>query len=222
MPVIVSVLASGWSVKGLDLARLPGHVIGVNDAGILSPRIDQIVSMDRLWTENRWERMSNLQRVAWIRFAALKNIKYHPWWLKPFWNSHKLTTPSDNYDVLNGTHSGMCALNLAYLQRPDIIFMFGFDHCRSPRGDPYWHEPYPWANPKGGTGEDRYQEWSRQYEPLANACAQRGIKVYNASPVSRIDTFQRANPRDVLERYGERDNADPALLRQPVHVAPSG
>jgi hypothetical protein len=211
--MIVSVLGSGWSVKGLDLNKLPGFVIGANDSGLLAPRVDAIVSMDRLWTENRWQSLSNLQRVTWIRFSALANIRGEYWWLRPFFNSHKHTTPSEHYDVLNGTNSGMCALNLAYLQRPDIILMFGFDHCRGPNGEPYWHKPYGWAKANGGTGDGRYQEWSKQYEPLAEACAHRGIKVFNCSMVSTIEAFPRVDPNDAMERFHEGNNPVSSVLR---------
>lgn len=212
MSMIISVLGSGWSAKGLDFAKLPGTVIGVNDAGILAPKVDLIVSMDRLWTEARWAEMCALERIAWIRFSALANIKTNPWWLKPFFNSHTRTVPSEHFDVLNGTNSGMCALNLAYLQRPEMILLFGFDHCRGPNGEVYWHPPYPWR-PNGGTSDGRYAEWSKEYEPLAKACRERGIEVLNASPASKIEAFRKVDPQDAMEAFGARNYADPSVLR---------
>lgn len=201
MPSIVSVLGAGWSVRGLDLSKLPGLVIGVNDTGIIAPKVDAIVSMDRLWTENRWNDLKLLKIPTWIRLAALKNIKENPTWLNPFFNSHVLTTPSENWDVLNGTNSGMCAINLAYLWQPEIIILFGFDHCRNKEGRAYWFgEGYPWARTGGGTGNGRYEEWAKQYEVIAEACRNRGIKVFNASPSSAIGSFHKVNPADVLER----------------------
>lgn len=78
--MIVSIIAGGWSLKGLQLHNAPGHVIGVNEAGVLLD-VDQIVSMDRLWTEHRWEKLRRLGKQTWLRRNCLLNISERPSWL---------------------------------------------------------------------------------------------------------------------------------------------
>jgi hypothetical protein len=194
----ISVLAGGWSVKGLDLTRLPGMVIGVNDAGVRAPRVDAVVTMDRLWLEWRWPDLCRTQTPTWARPAALKHIHDRPPWLTVFecdWQSAEM---SDEPGRLNGTNSGGCALNRAYQLRPRRVVLFGFDMGRSPQGESYWYPNYPWK-PTGGAGS-KYAQWSRQFEPAAKAFRAAGIEVLNASPVSRIPAFRKVAPGDVLEK----------------------
>jgi hypothetical protein len=196
----ISVLAGGWSVKGLDLSRLPGTVIGVNDS-VVHARCHVAVSMDRLWTENRWANLQALKRIAYIRTAAIKNIGARPGWLRLFDCDHTLAELSDVDGVLNGTNSGLCALNLAYQmsRRGGRIYLFGFDMCRGPKGECYWYgEGYPWAKAGGGTGNTRYAEWAAQFDRAAEQCKASGIEVLNASKVSKITAFKKVDPREIL------------------------
>lgn len=195
----ISILAGGWSVKGLDLSRLPGTVIGVNDS-VVHARCHIGVSMDRLWLENRWANLQALKRIAHIRTAAMKNIAARPGWLRLFECDHTLAELSDKDGVLNGTNSGLCALNLAYQMKPQRIILFGFDMCRSPKGDAYWYPNYHWSKPQGGTGNKRYEEWAGQFARAAEQCKAAGIEVLNASKPSRITAFQKIDPREILTR----------------------
>lgn len=195
--MIVSVLAGGWSVRGLDLARLPGIVIAVNDAGVRAPRVDHIVSMDRLWTEHRWAELGRLRRPTWLRRACLPNIPDRPDWLRRYECDWQSTTLSTDAGVLNGTNSGLVALNLAFQMLPSRVVLFGFDMGRSPKGEPYWYPPYPWR-PNGGTSNGRYAEWARQFDPAALAFKGAGVEVLNASPASRIPAFPKVQPEKVL------------------------
>lgn len=193
----ISVLAGGWSVRGLDLARLPGLVIAVNDAGVRAPRVDHIVSMDRLWTEHRWPELGRLQRPTWLRRACLPNIAERPAWLRHYECDWQSTTLSPTLGVLNGTNSGLVALNLAYQMAAERVVLFGFDMGRSPKGEPYWYPPYPWR-PTGGTSNGRYAEWAQQFAPAAQAFQAAGVEVLNASPASRIPAFPKVKPEKVL------------------------
>lgn len=197
MNKIVSVLAGGWSVRGLPLDSLPGYVIGVNESGVLSPRVDAVVTMDRLWLESRWDTLCKLKRPTWARPAALLNIKERPIWLTVFKCDYNTSEFSETEDTLNGTNSGGCALNLAYQMKPKKVILFGFDMCRSPNNDVYWHAPHPWR-PEGGTSETKYSVWAREFDIPAKMFKAAGIDVWNASPVSRIKAFPKINPMKVM------------------------
>ena len=188
-PDTVSVLAGGYSVTGVDLTRLPGLVIAVNDSAIFAPRVDITLSMDRLWTEFRWPALRDRRGIAYIRRSALKNCPGKWPWLNIFDCDYRSTTFSDVEGILNGTNSGFCAFNLAYRLRPRRIFLFGMDMKRGPNDQPYWHPPYPWR-PRGATTNGKYREWSRQFYAAAKLCKQAGIAVTIVGD-STIDCFER-------------------------------
>jgi hypothetical protein len=177
----VTVIAGGWSASQFDLAKLPGTVIGVNDAGLLAPRVDILVSMDRLWAENRFDRLRGLRKPTWLRRKTLINIDLTGCrWVTPFENDHTSTVLSDEPGTLNGTHSGFCALNLAYQLRPRDLYLVGFDMRRGPQGEAHWFPQYPWS--ENSTGAARLQVWAEQFEGAAKKLHAAGIRTHLATP----------------------------------------
>lgn len=201
----ITIVGGGWSVADVDLTRLAGFVIAVNDSGLLLPRSDAIVSMDRLWTEHRWPKLVELKQKTWLRRSAVQNIPRDQLnaadWLTVFSNNNETNRFSDNPSRLNGTNSGACAMNLAYLMRPRRLFLLGFDMNRSPKGKAYWYPPYPWANQNGGTGNKRYKEWASQFDECAAAFRSAGMEVFNVSPRSAIDVFQKITPQQYAQEF---------------------
>lgn len=201
-PETVTVIGGGWSAG--SVAEPPvgvGLVIGVNDAAIYA-RCDIVVSMDRLWSEHRWNDIcdrveAGKMREAWLRRAALKNIVDRPPWLHPFDNDHEATVPVDIPGRLHGTNSGLCALNLAWTMRPKRILLVGFDMKRHPQTDAaYWYPPYPWSKGQGSTTSGKYKVWAAQFGPLAHACRTAGIEVFNCSKGSAIPSFPKASLKE--------------------------
>lgn len=187
MSAEISILAGGWSARQFDLARLPGVVIGVNE-GCIQARADIGLTMDRLWAEQRVRLAKEKGIQIWIRRSAMKNIGPSPK-IRVFDNDHISTVMTDEHMRLNGTSSGMCALNLAYQLRPDRVYLFGFDCNRSPEGLAYWHAPHPWAKPVGATGAARYAVWAAEFALIAPQMAMVGIEVLNMSETSAIKAF---------------------------------
>ncbi|HVJ44721.1 MAG TPA: hypothetical protein VM639_24705 [Dongiaceae bacterium] len=193
MPDVITVLAGGWSAGLLDLARLPGFVIGVNDSAIHA-RCDHVVSMDRLWTEHRAAHLAFCNVPAHIRGAALKNVK--PWpALQRFDCDHRSAVFSDDPGILNGTNSGLCAFNLAYQMRPKQIFLVGFDMQRGPNGEGHWFQDYSWA-PGGATKQGKYNAWAMEFHCAGGKCSAAGIEVLNIGERSLIDAFPKINSKD--------------------------
>lgn len=177
MPDVVSILAGGWSARSYDVHRLPGYVIGVNDAGLYG-RCDAIVSMDRLWTEARWSWMCGTKRAAWIRRAALKNIPPNwPGYVTAFECDHEAAQMSDDPRVLNGTNSGLCAVNLAYRMRPKALRIYGMDLKRGPNGERHWYADYDFKPPEKGTGDGTFKAWRDDLSAAVAQCQARGIEV---------------------------------------------
>jgi len=195
----ISVVGGGWSFGEVDHHKVPGYCIAVNEAGVLLTRqVDEILSMDRLWTENRWRTLCAMQRMYWTRATALQNLEWrHHKWIRIFDNDNHETSMSTRDGVLNGTNSGMCALNRAYQLRPMRLWIFGFDMCKEPKTNkPYWYTPYPWA-PIGGTTTGKYLAWSRQFTNIANAFENIGCTVVNVSRGSHITAFKRMTPKQL-------------------------
>lgn len=193
----VSVIGGGWSVKSVDLDSIPGTIIAVNDSAFHAPYCDLIVSMDRLWTEYRWNDLRKRGAVSYLRRSAVQNLDTKFPWCHIFDCDHTKVEFSDYDRVLNGTSSGMCALNLAYILRPKTVYLFGFDMCRGPNGQAYWYPPYPWTR-TGGTSNGKYADWAKQFARPAKLFENAGIEVLNVSPGSAITAFPKIAPQELL------------------------
>lgn len=176
---VISIVGGGWSAKNVALAALPGTIIGVNDAGLLAPKIDIILSMDRLWLENRWHELEALQKQTFVRLSAMHNLKDRltlPW-VTAFECNHTTAEFGDNPKSLNGPNSGHCALNLAYVMKPKVINLVGFDMGRGPKGEVYWFKPYKWSKKTGATSNGRYAEWKAMFDQGVAKCIADGIEI---------------------------------------------
>lgn len=189
----ITVLAGGWSASDVDMRKLPGKVIAVNDAAIHAPRVDFVVSMDRIWSENRLAQVTKLGKPVWLRESAVRHL---PWreagCVTAFKCDHTSTSLSILPDTLNGTHSGFCALNLAYLLRPRRLYLVGLDSRPGPKGERHWFADYPWKG-GGGSKPAKITEWSKQYDTAASQLRAAGIDVwiYGASSVRCFNKIGR-------------------------------
>jgi hypothetical protein len=196
----ITIVAGGWSVRDVSLESLCGRIIGVNDAAYNLPCADIVVSMDRLWAEHRWSWLCRRASTARLRRSAVQNLDTTPetdaGWLHIFECDHESTCFSDEHGTLHGTHSGYCALNLAYQLRPSRLYLLGFDMCRDSRGRASWHAPYSWTQPSGATSNGKYAVWAKQFIDAAERFAAIGCDVWNVSPASAITAFPKMTPRE--------------------------
>jgi hypothetical protein len=189
----VTVLAGGWSATRVDLRRLPGTVIAVNDSAIYAPRIDIVVSMDRLWTENRFAQVSQFGKPLWLRSSTLRNVRWEGCGhVTPFECDHTSTILSDEPGRLNGTHSGLCAINLAYQMRPSEIYLIGFDVELGPKGERHWFPDYEWKA-GGGSKPAKLAEWSEQYAIVAKQMRDAGIDVFHRASITYFRSISSAD-----------------------------
>jgi hypothetical protein len=207
MADVVTVIGGGWSVRNVDLERLPGVIIAVNDSAIHAPVWDLAVSMDRLWAENRLEAIGERiaqggrPRALYLRESAVQNLEHRAAarWIRVFRCDHESTTFTVDPEALNGTNSGMCALNLAWQLNPRRLYLLGFDMCRDSKGQAYWYAPYPWAAPVGSTTDGKYGRWSDQFRNAARAFTMIGCQVSNVSPCSKISAFPKLTASQFLK-----------------------
>jgi hypothetical protein len=196
----VTIVAGGWSVRDISLRNLCGQIIAVNDAAHHPPTVDIVVSMDRLWTEHRWSWLCRRAAATWLRRSAVQNLDVQSevaaGWLHVFECDHDSTEFSSEPGRLNGTNSGMCAMNLAWQMQPSNVYLLGFDMCRDHKGRASWHPPYPWAQPTGATSNAKYAAWAAQFDDAALRFASIGCDVWNVSPASAITAFPKMTPAD--------------------------
>lgn len=193
---IVSIVAGGWSFREVDHSKIPGQIIAVNDSLVyLERKPDYVLSMDRLWTENRWEQIKTAAAQTFIRRSALKKVYPSPeWtWFHKFENRNDGSPLSPDAVVLNGASSGACAMNLAFCLQPSHLYMFGFDMCLSPDGKAHWYPQYPWAK-KEGSG---YQSWPHDFNLYAAQFRARGVHVVNVSRYSKIISFPKISAKEM-------------------------
>lgn len=201
---VISVIGGGWSFGEVEQHKVPGHVIACNESGLKARcQVHNIVSMDRLWTEHRWQDLQALAIPSWLRRSALQNLDWFAEdWVHCFDCDHESVEFSCEPTRLNGTNTGTCAINLAFIyQLQDRgtreLYLFGFDMCRGPNGNPYWYEPYPWTASNGGTSNGKYATWAHEFNKIALTLAGERIKVFNVSPHSKITCFPKISPREL-------------------------
>lgn len=204
MPNIVSIVSGGPSASLVDLASVPGFVIGVNNAALHAPRIDAAITMDRRWSEAYWTWFKQKNEARWLdlylRPNNVLNISERPDWLHVYHCNHRTHVMSDEPGTLNGTNSGGVALNLAYAMRPKRLYLFGFDYC-SASGHHHWFA-------KGETGRvgdypihaNRYRNWAREFDDVGRQFKARGIDVINVSTQSVVTAFRKIAPKDFNRR----------------------
>lgn len=199
----ISLIAGGWSFRHVDHKKVPGQVIAVNDTLLhLRAPIHSVISMDRLWTENRWEHVTTMRHQTYVRASSLKNVRIpeQPWsWLHKFECDRMRTTFGETPSQLNGRNSGACGMNLAFVRKPDTLFLFGFDMCVSPEGKAHWYPAYDWVykGDKGGTGKRTYLEWATDFRDYRRQFDEIGCKVVNVSLASQITAFERVSAEEV-------------------------
>ena len=196
----ITLLAGGWSASQVDLAKLPGIVIAVNDAAYYAPRWDVCVSMDRLWTENRWRLIEHsTAKRFWLRRCTMKNVTAEKLThVELFENNHKATVMSEQHGTLDGTNSGFCALNLAYQMKPQRLILVGFDMALGPRGEKHWFPDYPWKN-GGGSKSGKLAEWAQQIHTAAVQLDRAGIEVFACSERSPVKRWRRIPAKQIGE-----------------------
>lgn len=182
---VITVLAGGYSASSYDLGSLPGVVIAVNDSAYYAPRWDIAVSMDRLWSENRFEWLKRQHKRVFLRESTIKNFSITDWPLfVGYKNDHSTCIFSDKEGTLNGRHSGAVALNLAYQLRPEKLFIVGMDLHLGPRGERHWHTDYPWKS-GGGSKSGTLQDWNHDFQSQLTQLRGAGIEVIQCTEDKR-------------------------------------
>ena len=100
---------------------------------------------------------------------------------------------SDQPDSLRtGSNSGYAAIHLAATAGATEIVVLGLDMT----GAGHWHGMHPRGlnNPK----EVTFARWRQRFKGLEIELTQRGVRVFNCSPVSLLECFPRSTLRELF------------------------
>ena len=197
----IFIIGGGYSLTNFnrDILYDYGTVIGVNDAAVRA-KCHIGCSMDRLWAEHRLEKLIQLKIPVWLRNSATINInnKIPSFW-KIYSNDNKSCILSEDEKILNGSNSGMCALNLAYLLKPSEIYLFGFDMSRTGNNS-YWYPNYEWV-PNKIISNGKYKKWGTEFDTAIKQCRSKNIKLFNVNPTQTIRNMNTINFKQFMKEY---------------------
>ena len=98
-----------------------------------------------------------------------------------------------SYGIRDGGNSGYAAINLAYHLGAKTIILLGFDMYTVGK-DTHWHDGYT----STANTEVMSKLMVPNFDTLINPLDKRKVKVYNASPNSRLECFTKITIEESL------------------------
>lgn len=183
----VYVVGGGPSCREFDFDRLRGRtVIAVNDVVWRLPWSAAVFSLDRPWIQRN---LPKLHQFAGEKYLAISEDRVDLTAEAPQGTTFLLRQRSirglscDPRIVhLGGGNSGFGAFNLAFLKGARRIVLLGLDYTQV---DEYWYG----GDCRRGRSSQMYADWAREYAWTTCQLRQRGVRVWNASPISLIKVF---------------------------------
>jgi hypothetical protein len=185
-PVIL--VAGGPSLRGFDLvqlASLDAWLVGINDSIFHLPRCDCGVTVDQVYVGKRSDRLKE-KIDAGMEMIVATNPMPHS--IGAIQLPRRLTNKlSDNpKEITTCGTSGYGALNVAYLKRAKKILLLGYDYSYD---GSHYYDDYEWCKPPKRA--DCWAFWARYYESTRAQLDKAKIAVFNASPKSAINAFNK-------------------------------
>lgn len=231
-PELVVIVCSGKSVKQFNLKNLPDSavIIAVNGAAEFLPRLDYWFTSDpwglhgpQLPINKRCEMWAAVGDDFATRYARVDTHKKTPhrdinFLHRLISHNNPNTTSETAYSLglsedprcISGGNSGYGALNFAYHLKPKNIIILGMD------GDIGYFYSDSKRNRALTFLPQMIDSTKEQFEKS-------GIKVINASPNSKITTFERMSPEDAFKNilgdsYKTSHTVDkiPSLTNKPI------
>ncbi len=200
----VFLVGGGPSLAGFDFSRLAdfGYILGINQSMLDAP-CQAGVSLDHLFVTYRRAELCEFAKSTPL-YLALGDI----WWRAAapipgaiYLRDSDIPAPavapglSRKPDaVYRGATSGYVALGLATLKRAKRIVLLGYDYAVN-ASKHHYHDAYFWHQ---AANDQSIDKWAQQFKSAAAACAEIGIEVINASPLSAIDAFPKMSIEDAL------------------------
>lgn len=207
----VFIIGGGSSLKNFDYSPLKGEkVIGTNRAFILGDWV-QVCLMGDLdfWKEevnrkplrifkgmkfcmSKQACMTDPSLIYIRKNSDVEGLAYDGFSL--CWHSPK--SPLNPNEWLAGGNTGVAAVNLAYLLGAKRIVLLGFDMYKGLEGENNWHNVH-----KNLPSDEKLFRQALRFKVPAQELSERGIKVINTNPLSKIPYFKKVGFSAFMEWY---------------------
>jgi len=195
-------IGGGPSLRGFKFDRLKGEkIIAINRAFEFCMHATILFSMDSRFYD--WVIRDHIPAsMARRRFYQFQGYKvFLDTGNYPFENVYYLKwsgrregfTKSMTAGLCSGINSGYAALNLAYCLRANPIYLLGFDMQYDHLGS-HFHTGYPTRD-----HEHRLKVFADYFNQIAPVLKEQGFKVYNLSPNSALECFEKKTADEVLQ-----------------------
>jgi len=193
------IIGGGESLKGFDFSKLRNElVIGTNRAYEVMDCTINYAMDNNIY---RWITKGELGQEAKKRLEDFKGI---PVWLDSAGYDYPrgifILNKSGNHKntyamkegISSGTNAGFGALNLAVCLGANPIYLLGFDMESKEGKQVWWHDGYP------ENQVDRvYESFILDFKRLAPELKEKGIRVINLNPKSKLKCFEFGKFEDI-------------------------
>lgn len=189
----VFIVGGGPSAKALELSRLEGAgtVIAINDGFKLLPFAEYAFTADSGWLSTRADALREFRGAVVAGLYPGATVPYVGG-LNRLELKQGVGISDYPGEVFFADNSGFAALNWAVANGCRRIALIGFDF--NPEGG-HWHGGYEWIS---RMGPELYPYWVKSFERVAPAYAERGARIVNLNPDSRLRCFDFAAFDDAL------------------------
>ena len=194
----MAIIASGPSARSAGVGELKSRipVVAIKRNVELAPWADAVYGCDFPW----WRSVQGLPAYPGRKWAHDQRAcdRYGARKVKVAIDANALMFDETGH-VGSGGNSGFHALNLVAQLGADRILLVGFDvHDRA---GVHWYgrnTALGMSNPM----ESNFRRWRGAFETAARQLSERGVQVINASPISDIKGFERADLGEALGAWG--------------------
>lgn len=185
----IYIIGGGPSLKGFDFNLLKDKtVIAVNKAFLHLPMAQVLY-----WSDTRFFEWysKEIEDFKGIKVTCRPQPKRND--IINLLNTGKTGLETMSYGLRDGGNSGYAAINLAYHLGAKQIVLLGFDMQTNGK-ETHWHEGYSSTADTETMGRLMIPNFDSLVEPLAK----RKVKVYNASPISKLTSFEKITIEEAL------------------------
>jgi hypothetical protein len=185
----IYIVGGGTSLKGFDFNRLKDKVvIAVNKAFMHLPFAQVLYWSDTRFYEWHSKEVDNFKGIKVTCRAQPKRGD-----IINLLNTGKTGLETMSYGLRDGGNSGYAAINLAYHLGAKRIVLLGFDMQTNGK-ETHWHEGYP----STADTETMARLMVPNFDTLIDPLEKRKVKVYNASQISKLESFPKISIEEAL------------------------
>lgn len=185
----IYIVGGGTSLKGFNFELLRDKtVIAVNKAFMSLPFAQVLYWSDTRFFEWHGKEIGDFQGIKVTCRPQPKRSD-----VINLLNTGKTGLETMSYGIRDGGNSGYAAINLAYHLGAKKIVLLGFDMQTNGK-ETHWHEGYTSTADTSTMERLMIPNFDTIVEPLEK----RKVKVYNASPISKLTCFQKISIEEAL------------------------